>query len=220
MGSNSVLVVPTTFNTSSFASFTTGGLVHQLGTTLVIPSGYNISLSQQFADSITVQGSLTTASGTPLVENKTLTISSGGAVSTPSLEIGTTGSAGQAIQTGGLNQIYTSGFSPSQPYSGPLYLGYNSGSTGAYQLNGGTLTSGTQYVGYSGAGSFTQSGGVNNVIYSYSGFGALYVGYNTGSSGTYTLSGGQLTTYATDVGFNGTSSVGNNTFNQSSERIR
>ena len=118
MGSNSVLVVPTTFNTSSFASFTTGGLVHQLGTTLVVPSGYNISLSQQFADSITVQGSLTTASGTPLVENKTLTISSGGAVSTPSLEIGTTGSAGQAIQTGGLNQIYTSGFSPSQPYSG------------------------------------------------------------------------------------------------------
>ena len=40
-----------------------------------------------------------------------------------------------------------------------------------------------EYVGYSGTGLFTQSGG-NNTIY-----GGLYIGYNSGGSGTYSLSG-------------------------------
>ena len=44
------------------------------------------------------------------------------------------------------------------------------------------------YVGYSGIGSFTQSGGINNL----SGSNELTLGYNTGSSGTYTLSGGTI----------------------------
>ncbi len=74
---------------------------------------------------------------------------------------------------------------------GTLSLGSNAGS-GAVQMTGGNLTSGDQYVGYSGTGTFTQSGGNNNITYyvdlaDYSC--ALYLGSNAGSSGTYNLSG-------------------------------
>ena len=97
-----------------------------------------------------------------------------------------------------------------------MYLGMNTGSTGNYQLSGGSLSSGYQYVGYQGTGSFTQSGGNNSVIWSGTGWndGQLYLGYYSGSSGTYSLSNGQLTTYATNVGYNpGYTCTG--TFNQS-----
>ena len=51
-------------------------------------------------------------------------------------------------------------------------------------MTGGSLSAvnGSQYVGYSGAGTFTQSGGTNSNR-------GLYLGLNTGSSGTYSLSG-------------------------------
>ena len=62
---------------------------------------------------------------------------------------------------------------------GSLYLGYfNTGSNGAYALSGGSLHS-TTYVGWSGTGYFTQSGGTNN--------GSVYLGYNSNSGGTYNL---------------------------------
>ena len=69
--------------------------------------------------------------------------------------------------------------------SGCLYLGYNSGSIGVYNLNGtGYLSAGSAaYVGYSGSGSFTQSGGNNNLsAYRYN----LYLAYNSGSIGPTT----------------------------------
>ena len=43
-----------------------------------------------------------------------------------------------------------------------LYLGYNAGASGTYTLSGsGLLSAWTQYVGYSGTGNFTQTGGTN-----------------------------------------------------------
>ena len=50
-------------------------------------------------------------------------------------------------------------------------------------ISGGTLSVYTQYVGSGGTGSFTQSGGNNNVG------NTLYLGYNAGDSGSYSLSG-------------------------------
>ena len=56
---------------------------------------------------------------------------------------------------------------------------------GTYHLGGtGSISSNYQYIGYSGTGCFTQSGG-SNLIYQ-----TLYLGYNPGSSGTYLLLGG------------------------------
>ena len=77
-----------------------------------------------------------------------------------------------------------------------LYLGYYSKSKGSYQLGGtGQLLTMSQYIGNYGTGQFVQLAGTNtigNASYVYSNSPCLYLGYNVGGSGTYTLSGGQL----------------------------
>jgi T5SS/PEP-CTERM-associated repeat protein len=86
--------------------------------------------------------------------------------------------------------------------TGAVYLGYNGNSTGTYALSGsGSIWAGSEYVGYSGVGNFSQSGGTNSAI--------LYLGYSSGSTGTYTLSGtGTLLVNDDDdeeiVGYSGT----------------
>ncbi len=80
---------------------------------------------------------------------------------------------------------------------GNLYLGFNPGASGSYNLNGSAVlaVSGTENVGYSGSGSFTQSGGTNTSF-------ALYVGAQSFGSGNYTQSGGTNNTYGLSLGFN------------------
>ena len=95
-----------------------------------------------------------------------------------------------------------------------LYLGYNSsgtlgGTSGTYTLNAGTLSTsgGNEYVGYNFSGMFNQTGGSNSI----GGSGSLFLGYNSGSTGVYTFSGGFLMVGQAEV-------IGNNgvgTFNQS-----
>ena len=77
-------------------------------------------------------------------------------------------------------------------------LAVNAGSSGTYNLSGsGLLSANSEYVGYSGTGTFTQSGGTHSIANS------LYLGYNAGSSGTYSLSGsGQLSAASEYVGYN------------------
>jgi hypothetical protein len=104
-------------------------------------------------------------------------------------------------QDGGNNTIPANG--------GYLALGYNLASaSGDYNLTGGTLTSSaSEYVGFSGTGNFTQSGGSNTTR----GVSPLYVGLDSNATGTYTLTGGTTTLNAGDslfVGFD-TNSTGN-----------
>jgi T5SS/PEP-CTERM-associated repeat protein len=96
---------------------------------------------------------------------------------------------------------------------GGLDLGYQTGSSGTYSLSGAGALSVTgaagaagETIGYNGNGTFTQTGGTNTAS------GVLYLGYQAGSSGTYTLSGtGSFSNTGNEyVGYNGT---GN--FNQS-----
>ena len=68
-------------------------------------------------------------------------------------------------------------------------------------ITGGTLTAGSEYVGYNGTGLWTHSAGTNTVS------NALYLGYNTADSGTYALSAtGRLAAATEYVGYNGTGS--------------
>jgi autotransporter-associated beta strand protein len=64
-------------------------------------------------------------------------------------------------------------------------------------MTGGALLAASQYVGYSGTGTFTQSGGANSLS------NGLYVGYNAADSGTYKLGGGLLSPTALFVGLLG-----------------
>ena len=67
-----------------------------------------------------------------------------------------------------------------------MYVGYNSTGRGAYNLSGGSLSDWPYLtVGYSGLGSFTQSGGTNSGL-------EFYLGYNSTGAGTYNLTGGSL----------------------------
>jgi uncharacterized protein with beta-barrel porin domain len=87
-----------------------------------------------------------------------------------------------------------------------LKLGQNAGASGTYNLSdsgSGSLLSvaGNEYIGYSGSGSFTQTGGTHTVT------GILMLAANAGSSGTYSLSGGSLTVGDYEaVGYSGTGS--------------
>ena len=96
---------------------------------------------------------------------------------------------GNFIQSGGTN-------------NGSVTLGSDAGSSGSYNLSGSGLLSagGNQYVGDSGAGAFTHSGGTNSVG------GDLYLGSNPGSSGSYSLGdSGLLSTGGSEyVGYSGT----------------
>jgi autotransporter-associated beta strand protein len=107
-----------------------------------------------------------------------------------------------------------------------LYVGvFQSGNV---NMVGGNLTGPLAYIGFGGVGSFYQSGGVNVLASPPSGGGLirmagtivpgdasnpdgyLYVGYSNGSSGTYNLSGGQLS-----AGFETVGTYGQGTFQQS-----
>ena len=95
---------------------------------------------------------------------------------------------GNFTQSGGTNSV-----------SGSLYLGYNSGSSGAYALtSAGQLSAATEYVGNSGTGTFTQSAGTNAP-------GTLYLGANAAGNGSYNLSGtGAVSAPTQYVGNSGT----------------
>jgi len=84
-----------------------------------------------------------------------------------------------------------------------LYLGYNAGDNGTVQMASGSLSVGDHaYVGYSGTGTFTQTGGAHTVT------SELCLGRNTGSEGTYTLSDGSLSVGSSAlVGYSGRATV-------------
>ena len=99
--------------------------------------------------------------------------------------VGNSGS-GTFNQTGGVNIV-------NDDNGGALILAANPGSSGTYILSGsgqlavqGDANPGSENVGDSGKGTFTQSGGTNNVG------GGLTLGGNSGGSGTYNLNGGML----------------------------
>jgi hypothetical protein len=146
-------------------------------------------------------GSLIVSGGTHTV-NGTLTFGnsagsfgggnlSGGTLSTQATYNGNDGN-GNFIQTAGTHAV--SG-------TGGLYLGLGASGSGTYTLGGGLLsvTIGSEYIGFSGVGVFTQTGGAHTPD-------SMYLGYNAGSSGTYNLSEGTLSAGFEIVGFSGNGS--------------
>ena len=140
-------------------------------------------------------GTINLGSGN-LTTNDLLSGISGGSLSVANQYVGS-GGTGTFTQSGGNNSI-----------GNTLYLGYNAGDSGAYNLSGsGQLSASGEYVGYSGTGTFTQTGGTNSL-----GYGGLYLGANAGSSGAYNLSGsGQLSS----PNYEYVGSSGTGTFTQS-----
>ena len=81
-----------------------------------------------------------------------------------------------------------------------LYVDSGNGTQTLNQANN-TMAATAEYIGNVGSGAYHQTGGVNNVS------GDLYVGYLTGSSGTYSISAGSLVAQHLWSGFQGLGNV-------------
>jgi hypothetical protein len=100
------------------------------------------------------------------------------------------------MQESGTNTVDNSGGTAS------LYIGDNSSKTGAYQLDGGTLSADNEFIGYYGTGTFTQTGGNNGTSTGVNPI--IYIGTQSGDSGAYTLSGtGSISATRESVGYLG-----------------
>jgi autotransporter-associated beta strand protein len=125
---------------------------------------------------------------------------SGGQVLVPYENVGSSGT-GVFTQSDGTNSVkfnlnlgYNAGSSGTFNQSGGttstgdgynINLGVLAGSSGAYNLSGsGQVSADYELVGFSGTGTFTQTGGTNTAR------SILDLGFNPGSSGTYNQSGG------------------------------
>lgn len=91
---------------------------------------------------------------------------------------------GALVQTSGTN-------------TGRTYIGYNSTSSGSYDLIGGSRNGNLQ-LGYAGMGEFNQTGGTNDA-----GFSSIILGMQTTGNGTYNLHAGTVFAESTYVGYNG-----------------
>ncbi|HEY1686027.1 MAG TPA: hypothetical protein VGG19_14775 [Tepidisphaeraceae bacterium] len=127
--------------------------------------------------------------------NGTYTLSGTGTLSGGTEEIGY-GGTGTFNQSGGSNTIAS---------GSALYISSDSGSNGTYNLSstGALSVTGNEYVGYAGTGIFNHTGGTNTI----SSGNNLYLGFSSGSSGTYTLGIGGTLTVGGNVYVGGTSTA-------------
>ena len=116
----------------------TGTFTQTGGTNTITGEGENGTLS--LGNSLGASGTYNLGGGTgsPLLSAQTEYIGNFG--------------SGAFNQTGGTHAV-----------GGDLYLGLQIGSSGAYNLSGGSLSATNQYIGGYGSGAFTQSGGTNTV---------------------------------------------------------
>jgi autotransporter-associated beta strand protein len=182
---NAPLVLPNNqqWINNSASALTVNGAVSGTGSLTILGSGL-----------LTLSG-LNTLAGNLTVDGGTLQMPNG-SLASPTQYVGYSGT-GTLLQSGGVNAIGGIG--------GQLYLGHTSISSGTYYLNGGSLScENAEYVGYSGTGSFAQSGGAHSVSSN------LYLGYNSASNGTYNLSNlngaSQLSASNEYIGYSGTGS--------------
>ena len=165
---------------------------------------------------LTSNGYLSVLNNESVGSNGTGTITqSGGTNTCNSLLLGFTGGSGTYGVSGGYLQVAgnenlgyagTGTFTQSggtHSVGDYLYLGFELGASGSYSLSGNgylsLLNNNYEYLGYSGTGTFMQSGGSNSCGY-------LTVGNQAGSAGTYTLSGSGYLSVANNVnvGYYGT----------------
>jgi len=145
-------------------------------------SGGNLSVGSQIVGGSGVGGQ---ASGTLTINGGTLSVGGGyGSINVGFFNVGDAGQSGSYTQIGGSTTV-----------SNALTLGgVSSAGTGNYTLSGGGLDAGSEIIGTFGTGTFTQTGGLNNVENIEMGY------YSPPGAGTYNLSGGELIAQSIDVG--------------------
>jgi len=124
-----------------------------------------------------------------------------GALSVGQMDVGFEGD-GTVLQTGGTANV-----------SGLLRIGYEVGAQGAYDLQGGQLTTAGTVVGQRGIGDFTQSAGTTHTV-------KFNLNVGEAGHGSYTLNGGMLTAQKAYLGGQSPNSEGVFTQNGGSNSVQ
>ena len=144
---------------TGFASYSTLGLTHTLGTTLTVPAGQGFGGSGSISDPVNCQGTITAVSGGTLNLNGGLTLSGTGTVNLGGGTL-TTNDLFSGISGGWLsvrmpNMSATVARGPSRSPAGPMLLApplsfwaYNASDSGTYNLSGSGLLSASGTVVY------------------------------------------------------------------------
>jgi len=127
----------------------------------------------------------------------TLSITSNVGLNPGALLVG--GFANGVATTGGRGAVTQSAGTVTVGSGGDLVIGYGVGSVGTYVLSGAGafVAPQSEFIGFNGGGTFTQSGGTNTVQSGNIGF--FDVGFQAGSNGAYNLSGGQLSVSKSEI---------------------
>lgn len=180
--------------TLTLASTTTGFVeVGNVGDGAFVQSGGTVTLNRTTSGAAAALylGGAATGVGTYQMSGGTLNLPSG------RLSVGEYGT-GTFLQTGGDVTIGT-------PVSDALSLGFRAGSTGTYDISGGSLAVNSRpvWIADGGNGTFIQSGG--SVTISHNSGTALGLAYSAGTQSAYRISGGSLSVPngAVQVGRNG-----------------
>ena len=174
------------FAGSSIVDLSQGSVVHAGSTSLNVgPNSLLIvpaSMNPTTAFGSYLNAGLIYTRGTTLTVPAGQGFSGNGTISDPVVCQGTINAIGGSI-------AFASGLTVSG--NGSINFGSQSLTTDNISsgLSGGSISAGNQFVGYSGLGSFTQSGGTNVTS---GGTASLFVGYMSGSRGIYNLSGNSL----------------------------
>jgi len=214
IGTNSLTLVAPGFDPAAvFGSFSTQGLLHEVGTPLVVPAGMGFYLQRELDDHVECAGTVT---GWHRLENG-LKVLPGGTVdlsSSPNsrlvVEDAVSGNWDGSLRVS-LLWIGKSGtgvftHASGETAVGNVYTGDEVASDGTLLIEDGTFSAEYMYAGHGGTGRIDQTGGTVTVS------DTLYVGGSpwSGGLGRYNLSAGQLTTASAHVGYDGSGE-----FNQS-----
>ncbi len=197
---------------SLFGSYTTQGMMHEKGTTLVVGQTEGFSGAGEIEDFVDCAGTIESATGEGInLENGLLVRSTGQLnLGSGTLTVKADGSSlnggqlsaateliGQAATVAFEQTGDSSNNTADEIYLGSRALNGEPAGNGTYTLSGGSITANTaEYVGYFSSGTFNQVGNdtVNTVE-------SLYLGYDLEGDGTYTLSGGRVAANDEYVGF-------------------
>jgi fibronectin-binding autotransporter adhesin len=201
MGDNSLLIVPPGFDPSTaFQKYSNSGILHIAGTTLAILNDQTVAGWGNINDPVNCQGTIDANAGRFINLNNGLTLSGTG-----NIDLG-----GGSLRTNDVNSSIS---------AGSLSVGYHwvgEYGTGMFTQAAGRLSAYSEQIGYFGSGTFNQSGGTNTIS-STNPYDGLLLGYGSGSSGTYNLSGtGELSSEYENIGWGALATfnhlAGSNTF--------
>ena len=203
VGPGTDVFLPTGFDPyTALFDYQSQGNTYISGDTYYVASGQNVQLGGDFDYHVVCAGTVTpdatgavnllrgvevlpgghvdTGTGRVCVEDATSKIT-GGQLRTNYIRVGTSNGDGTFTQEGGSVDLWTDYVD-----HGSLILAFDPGSAGTYVLNGGSLSTDHEFIGYSGAGLFVQNGGTNVVG------GYLSIGQGPDTPGTYQMTAGSL----------------------------